>query len=73
MEKLLTVVGAFVVVALIVTGAAVLAAYPAMLLWGAIHSAYATVPAFGFWTALQINWLAGILFSRSAYQSSSKT
>lgn len=41
-------------------------AYPAMLLFGAVHSFLPVVPAFGFWQTVAIVLLLRLLFGQSS-------
>jgi hypothetical protein len=43
----------------------IIVAYPAMLLFGAVHSFLPVVPAFGFWQTLAVVLLARLLFGSS--------
>lgn len=50
---------------------AALIAWPAMLLFGAVHSFLPVIPAFGFWETLAVVLLARLLFTSSSANVSS--
>ena len=75
MGKVLLVVGAVVFVLALVTGLALLFAFPTMWLWNYLFASQVTMTLFGtaklaFWKAFWLNFLAGVLFKGSSASTS---
>ena len=75
MGKVLLVVGAVVFALALVTGLALLFAFPTMWLWNYLFVSQVTMTLFGtaklaFWKAFWLNFLAGVLFKGSSTSTS---
>jgi hypothetical protein len=75
MGKVLFMVGAILLVVALVTGLALLFAFPTLLVWNYLFTSQVTLVLFGaakltFWKAFWLNFIAGTLFKGSSVSTS---